>query len=223
VPADVLALFDLDHTLLPHDSDEQWVAFLLDRGLLDRGRYETANRELIDHFNRGEADLVEFTEFYLSTLVPFDAARLAELRRCYIEEFIRPRITERARAMVDRHRDSGDLVAITTAVFDFLAVPIAAEFGLDDVIATVAEFVDGRYTGRISGIANAREGKVERLHGWLAARGRRLADFRAVWAYCDSLNDLPLLSLASHPVAVNADPVLAAHARHRGWPIVQFA
>ena len=221
--ADVLALFDLDHTLLPHDSDEQWVAFLVDRGLLDRARYEIANRELIDRYNRGEADLVEFTEFYLSTLVPFDAAQLAQLRERYIEEIIRPRITERARAMVDRHRDTGDLVVITTAVFDFLAVPIAAEFGLDHVIATVAETIDGRYTGRVSGTANTREGKVERLHRWLEARGRRLADFREVWAYSDSLNDLPLLSQVSHPVAVNADPVLAAHARHHGWPIVQFA
>jgi HAD superfamily hydrolase (TIGR01490 family) len=223
VPADVLALFDLDHTLLPHDSDEQWVTFLIHLGLLDRGQYETANRDFIDRYNRGEADLVEFTEFYLSTLRPFGTARLVDLRRRYIENLVRPRITERARAMVDRHRDSGDLVVITTEVFDFLAEPIAAEFGLDAVIATVAEIVDGRYTGRVSGVANTREGKVERLHGWLAARSRRLADFREVWAYCDSLNDLPLLSQVSHPVAVNADPVLAAHARHRGWPIVQFA
>ena len=223
MPADVLALFDLDHTLLPHDSDEQWVAFLIDRGLLDRARYAIANRELIDRYNRGEADLVEFTEFYLATLVPFSAEQLAELRRRYIEEIIRPRISERARAMVERHIDVGDLVVITTAVFDFLAVPIAAEFGLEDVIATVAEAVDGRYTGRVSGTPNTREGKVERLHLWLEARGRRLADFREVWAYSDSLNDLPLLSQVSHPVAVNADPVLAAHARHHGWPIVQFA
>jgi HAD superfamily hydrolase (TIGR01490 family) len=223
VPANVLALFDLDHTLLPHDSDEQWVAFLVDRGALDRSRYTAANRDLIDRYNRGEADSGEFTEFYLSTLIPFEAERLVQLRRHYIEDIIRPRISERARAMVDRHRDDGDLVVITTAVFDFLALPIAAEFGLDDVIATVAESVDGRFTGRVSGTANTREGKVERLHAWLAARGRRLADFREVWAYSDSLNDLPLLSLVSHPVAVNADPVLAAHARHHGWPIVQFA
>ncbi len=83
MPADVLALFDLDHTLLPHDSDEQWVAFLIDRGLLDRARYAVANRELIDRYNRGEADLVEFTEFYLATLVPFSAGQLAELRQRY--------------------------------------------------------------------------------------------------------------------------------------------
>lgn len=223
MPADVLALFDLDHTLLPHDSDQQWVAFLLDRGLLDRGRYRAANAELIERYNRGEAAGREFTEFYLSSLVEFDPLQLAELRGRFIGEIIRPRISDRAQAMVDRHREAGDVVVITTAVIAFLAQPIGTEFGVADVIATEGEQVDGRYTGRITGVVNAREGKVERLHAWLAARGRRLADFRETWAYCDSLNDLPLLSQVTHPVAVNADPVLAAHARQKGWPIVQFA
>jgi HAD superfamily hydrolase (TIGR01490 family) len=126
------------------------------------------------------------------------------------------------RGLVDRHRTAGDLVVLTTAVMRFLAEPIAAEFGIADVIATDAECIDGRYTGRASGIANLREGKVERLLAWLAARGRRLADFRETYAYCDSLNDLPLLSHVSRPVAVNADSVLAAHARHMGWPVLQI-
>jgi HAD superfamily hydrolase (TIGR01490 family) len=223
VPADVLALFDLDHTLLPHDSDEQWVAYLVEQRALDRTKYRIANGELIDRYNRGEAGAVEFAEFYLSTLVALDMDRLLELRERYIAEIIRPRIGVRARAMVERHLEAGDLVAITTAVFAFIARPIAAEFGVSECIATEAEMVDGRYTGRMTGIANTREGKVERLRDWLGARGQGLADFREVWAYSDSLNDLPLLSLVSHPVAVNADPVLAAHARHHGWPIVQFA
>lgn len=221
--ADTLALFDLDHTLLPHDSDEQWVAFLMEARMLDRNRYRDANRELIERYNRGEAGAGEFTEFYLSTLTGFSPEDLAALRERFIAELIRPRIGERARAMVDLHRESGDIVVITTAVFSFLAHPIAAEFGVADCIATEGEIVDGRYTGRVQGVANTREGKVERLHDWLSQRGRTLADFREVWAYSDSQNDLPLLSLATHPVAVNADPVLAAHARHHGWPIVQFA
>jgi HAD superfamily hydrolase (TIGR01490 family) len=223
VAADVLALFDLDHTLLPHDSDQQWVAFLVDEGLLDGARYRSANEELIERYNRGEAAGREFTEFYLSSLVPFDETQLLDLRNRFVRELIRPRISDRAQAMVDLHRDTGDVVVITTAVIAFLAVAIGAEFGISDVIATEGEQVDGRYTGRITGVANTREGKVERLHAWLAARGQKLADFRETWAYCDSLNDLPLLSQVTHPVAVNADPVLAAHARHKGWPIVQFA
>lgn len=220
--ADVLALFDLDHTLLPHDSDEHWVAFLIDEGVLDRSQYDAANRDLIARFNRGEAGAAEFTEFYLSTLTRLAGPELEQRRERFIASRIRPRIPGAARRLVDRHRTAGDLVVLTTAVMRFLAEPIAAEFGIADVIATDAECIDGRYTGRTSGVANLREGKVDRLLTWLAARGLRLTDFRETYAYCDSLNDLPLLSHVSRPVAVNADPVLAAHARHMGWAVLQI-
>jgi HAD superfamily hydrolase (TIGR01490 family) len=223
VPADVLALFDLDHTLLPHDSDEQWVDFLIAEGELERSRYEQANRALIARYNRGEAGPIEFTEFYLSTLVGRDQARLDALRERYLAQRVRPRIGAKARALVDKHRHAGDVTVVTTAVSTFLARPIAAEFGVTDVIATEPEMAGGRYTGRVAGAPNMREGKIERVHGWLASRGQRLADFREVWCYADSQNDLALLSHVTHPVAVNADPVLAVHARHMGWPIVQIS
>ena len=220
--SDVLAVFDLDHTLVPHDSDEQWVAFLVDEGVLDRGQWDAANRELIARFNRGEAGTIEFTEFYLSTLMRFDDATLSRLRERYLEVKVRPRIVPDARALVERHRSAGDLIIVTTAVIRFLSEPVAAEFGITDVIATEAERFDGHYTGRVAGVPNAREGKFERLLMFLAARGQRLTDFRQIYAYCDSLNDLPLLSQVSNPVAVNADPVLSAHARHMGWPVLQL-
>jgi HAD superfamily hydrolase (TIGR01490 family) len=222
VPADVLALFDMDHTLLPQDSDEQWVDFLIAEGELDRARYQEASHALIARYNRGEAGPIEFTEFYLSTLVEMDVSKRDTLRERYLAARVRPRISDKARALVDKHRDAGDVTVITTAVSTFLARPIAAEFGVTDVIATEPEIVGGRYTGRVVGTPNMREGKVERLHAWLAARGKRLADFREVWAYADSQNDLALLSHVTNPVAVNADAVLAVHARHEGWPIVQI-
>jgi HAD superfamily hydrolase (TIGR01490 family) len=222
VTTDVLVLFDLDHTLLPHDSDEQWVAFLVAEGALDREQWDAANRDLIARYNRGEAGAIEFTEFYLSTLTKFDDATLLRWRERYLEFRIRPQITAAARALVEQHRAAGDLIIVTTTVFRFLSEPIAAEFGITDVIATEAERLDGRYTGRASGIPNTREGKVERLLMWLAARGQRLSDFRRIYGYSDSLNDLPLLSHVTNPVAVNADPVLSAHARHMGWPVMQI-
>ena len=223
MPADVLALFDLDHTLVPRDSDEQWVEFLIEAGRIDAGHYDAANRDLNARFNRGEADTIEFAEFYLSTLTAFDDETLRALRDRFLEQRIRPRILPAARELVERHRGAGDLCVITTAVIRFLSQPIAAEFGIEHVIATEGGRVEGRWTGRVAGATNTREGKVERLHQWLAARGERLGDYREVWAYCDSMNDLPLLSIVTRPVAVNADPVLAAHARHRGWPVANFA
>ena len=223
MPADVLALFDLDHTLMPHDSDEQWVAFLVEQGALDAVRYDTANRDLIARYNRGEAGSIEFTEFYLSTLTTFDQAELLRWREKYLARKIRPRIRQAARALVERHSAAGDRLLVTTAVFRFLADPIAAEFGIHDVIATEAEQIDGRYTGRVAGTPNLREGKYERLIAWLAGRGENLSDFRECWFYGDSLNDLPLFTHVTNPVVVNADPVLAAHARHMGWPELRVA
>jgi len=217
MPHDVLALFDLDHTLLPHDTDEQWVEFLLLRGLLDRATYEAANRDLVARYGRGEAGALEFTEFYLSTLTPHTPEALATLHAEFMADRILPRISEAARALVRQHRDAGHLVVLTTATSRFLTAPIARQLGFEHLIATEPEMRNGRYTGRVAGVPNMRDGKVERLLGWLASRAQRLADFRESWFYSDSQNDLPLLSYVTHPVAVNADPVLAAHARHRGW------
>ena len=223
MPTDVLALFDLDHTLIAHDSDEQWVDFLVEQGALDPVRYDAANRDLIARYNRGEAGALEFTEFYLSTLQGFDEPELLRWRDKYLQRKIRPRITQRARALVERHHAAGDLRVVTTAVFRFLSEPIAGEFGIEHVIATEAERINGRYTGRVTGVPNVREGKYERLVGWLAERGLTLGDFRQSWFYGDSINDLPLFSRVTHPVAVNAEPTLAAHARHMGWSEMRVA
>jgi len=223
MPADVLALFDLDHTLMPLDSDEQWVAFLVEQGALDAVRYDAANRDLIARYNRGEAGSIEFTEFYLSTLTSFDQGELLRWREKYLTRKIRPRIRQSARALIERHSAAGDRLLVTTAVLRFLADAIAAEFGIHDVIATEGEQIDGRFTGRVAGMPNIREGKYERLIAWLASRGERITDFRECWFYGDSLNDLPLFTQVTHPVVVNADPVLAAHARHMGWPELRVA
>ncbi len=215
---DILALFDLDHTLLPHDSDEQWTEFLLEHGKLDRATFDAANRELVARYHRGEAGAIEFTEFYLSTLTTFDADELAALHAQFMHERVLPAIPVAARDLIDKHRRLGHLMVLTTATSRFLTGPVARELGFEHHIATEPEMRDGRYTGRVAGTPNMREGKVERLLDWLARRGMRLSDFRESWFYSDSQNDLPLLSHVTHPVAVNADPVLAAYARHKGWP-----
>ena len=218
MPHAILALFDLDHTLLPHDSDEQWVEFLLERDKLDRTAYEAANRELGERYLRGEAGAIEFTEFHLSTLMPFTSDELDDLHRTFMRERILPSIAPAARNLIAKHRKLGHFMILTTATSRFLSAPIALELGFEHHIATEPEFRQGRYTGRVKGVPNMREGKVERLQGWLAERNMKLSDFRESWFYSDSQNDLPLMSHVTHPVAVNADPVLAAHARHRGWP-----
>ena len=215
---DILALFDLDHTLLPHDSDEQWVEFLLEGGMLDRAAFESANLELGERYRRGEASAIEFTEFYLSTLKPFTTPQLDEFHRTFMRERILPSIAVAARNLIAKHRKLGHFMILTTATSRFLTAPIAKELGFEHHIATEPEMKQGRYTGRVKGVPNMQEGKVDRLLAWLAERNMKLSDFRESWFYSDSQNDLPLLSHVTHPVAVNADPVLAAHARFKGLP-----
>ena len=223
MPADVLTLFDLDNTLVPHDSEQLWVEFLVAEGVLDAGEVMRKSHELTERYNRGEAAAIEFSEFYLGLMEPHDPGMLEALRDRWIAEVVRPRIFPAARKLVERHRSAGDRVVISTAVFRFLAEPQAAEFDVAEVIATEPERSQGRFTGRVAGVANSREGKVERLHAWLGERGERLDQFREVWVYADSINDVPLLSHATHPVAVNADPMLSATARHAGWPVLTIS
>ena len=216
--ATVLALFDLDHTLLRDDSDEQWVAFLVEKGELDGERFGRASDELAARYQRGEAGALEFTEFYLSTLRARTHVDLVSLRESFMEERIRPLVPPATRDLVARHHRLGHLCVLTTGASRFLSEPIAGELGFEHLIATEPEIVEGRYTGRVAGTPNMREGKVDRLHAWLDDRGSTLADFSESWFYSDSQNDLPLLSRVTHPVAVNPDDVLAAHARRNGWP-----
>ena len=219
---DVLAIFDLGHTLLPYDTDEQWTAFLVAAGRLDRVEYDSANHELMARYERGEAGALELTEFYLSTLARFAAEELLDLREDFMRERILPSISQAARDLVAKHRRLGHLLVLTTATSRFVTAPIARELSFDHHIATDAEMRDGRFTGRVMGTPNMREGKVDRLLEWLATLDLKLADFRESWFFSDSQNDLPLLSHVTHPIAVNADDMLAAHARLRGWPQIQI-
>ncbi len=220
---DILALFDLDNTLVPHDTDERWVEYMVESGHLDRRSYEEANQNLRERYKRGEAGALEFTEFYLSTLKPFDPTDLERWHAEFMREHVVPVIRPAARDLVAKHRKLGHLTVLTTATSRWLTAPVAEELGIEHMIATEPELRGGRFTGRVVGIPNMREGKVERLLMWLAERGMKLSDFRESWFYSDSQNDLALLSHVTHPVAVNPDPVLEAHARHKGWPQITIA
>jgi HAD superfamily hydrolase (TIGR01490 family) len=221
LPADVLALFDLDHTLLDGDCDEAWVAFLVDRGVLEAS-FQERNRDIVERYSRGEIGVREFTEFYVSTLALGAMPMLEAWRADYVQSRILPMISAAARELVQEHRASGDLMALTTAANRFITAPIALELGLDNVIATEPELRDGAFTGKVAGTPNMREGKIARLAEWLAERGQTLGRFRRSFFYSDSRNDIPLLRAVTHPVAVNADPTLAEVARDEGWATLRI-
>jgi HAD superfamily hydrolase (TIGR01490 family) len=213
-----LALFDLDNTLIDGDSDIEWSEVLAAHGAMDPARTRAFHLE----YERGTLDIDAFLRFQLEPLAREPLERLLSWRRKYLVERIQPLILPAARRLVDEHVRAGHEVAMITATLRFLVDPIAEEFSIHHVIASEPEVVDGRFTGRLAGIPCFREGKIERVRQWLASRGADMSDVRESWFYSDSHNDLPLLSCVTHPVCVNADRILAAHAGRAGWPQLEL-
>ncbi len=213
-----LALFDLDHTLLDGDSDVLWCSFLIEQGLLDRGTFSARNAEVERGYRDGSIGAAEFCGFFVGTLAGRTPAEWAPLRRRFIDEVVDPRIPAAATALVERHRQAGDLLVLTTATNRFLTELTAQRLQIAHLIATECEVdVEGRFTGRTAGVLNMREGKVERLRAWLAEQALREAEVDTT-AYSDSMNDLPLLRFATRAVVVNAGEALTAIAAQHGWP-----
>jgi HAD superfamily hydrolase (TIGR01490 family) len=217
-----LALFDLDNTLLAGDSDYAWAQFLIEQGVLDRGRYEARNDEFFRQYKSGTLDIHEFLAFQLAPLAAHPRAQLDRWHAEFMAQKIRPMIGAPARDLVERHRAAGSLCAIVTATNSFVTGPIAREFGVPHLVATEPEERAGRFTGGVAGVPCFQAGKVARVEDWLGREGRTFESFAASWFYSDSANDLPLLERVSHPVAVDPDDRLRAVAAARGWKILEI-
>jgi HAD superfamily hydrolase (TIGR01490 family) len=216
-----LALFDLDNTLLAGDSDFEWAQFLIGQGVLDREIYEARNQNFFEQYKNGTLDIHEFLDFQLKPLSRHPRSVLDQWHREFMQRKIVPMIRPAALALVRSH--AHDLCAIITATNSFVTAPIVREFGVEHLIATEPAHVGGEFTGRVTGTPCFREGKLQRLESWLAVRGVALSSFGQSWFYSDSMNDLPLLSRVTHPVAVDPDDRLLAHAREHGWKILSLA
>ncbi|OIQ86799.1 haloacid dehalogenase-like hydrolase [mine drainage metagenome] len=219
-----LVLFDLDNTLLSGDSDFEWAQFLIDKGVLDREVQEAKNQEFYEHYRAGTLDIHAFLDFQLMPLSRHERHELDRWHGEFMAARIRPMIGPAAQALVARHLGEGALTAIVTATNSFVTGPIAREFGIPHLIATVAaqEAASGRFSGRPRGLPSFREGKVERVEAWLEALGLCWGSFGRSLFYSDSLNDLPLLNRVSHPVAVDPDATLKNHAEQHRWPIISL-
>ena len=218
-----LALFDLDGTLLPNDSDHAFAEFMVKIGWVDSTAWRERNDVFYQQYQAGTLNLAEYLDFATSAwrVRPPEEAEAARQR--FMREVIEPELHESARALVDGHLQAGDLVAVVTATNEFVTRPIATAFGVDHLLAVELERDDnGRVTGRAHGVPTFREGKVVRVEAWLQALGHQWGDFDDVLFYSDSTNDLPLLEWATEPVATNPSPALEAIARERGWRILRL-
>ncbi len=217
-----LVLFDLDNTLIAGDSDFEWAQFLIGKGILDRDLYEAKNLEFYEQYKAGTLDIDVFLDFQLQPLSRFPRRQLDLWQREFLARHILPLVGDKARALVGGHLARGALCAIVTATNSFVTGPIIREFGIAHLIATIPAQENGRFTGKVRGLPSFREGKVVRVETWLEAMGLWWSSFERSWFYSDSLNDLPLLSRVSNPVAVDPDPTLRAHAEGAGWPVLSL-
>ena len=218
-----LCLFDLDDTLLPIDSDHAWGEFLIRLGWVDEAAFRAGNDAFYAQYKAGQLDIHAYIDFATAPLKIRDAATLAEAHARFMRDVIAPQVRPAALDLVRSHLDRGDLVGLVTATNEFITAPIAAAFGIENLIAVRLERSSGgTITGAIAGTPSYREGKVARVEEWLGGLGRNWKDFDAITVYSDSINDLPLLERAHHPVATNPTPALEALARERHWRILRL-
>jgi HAD superfamily hydrolase (TIGR01490 family) len=216
-----LALFDLDGTLLSGDSEALWCSFLIDEGLLDPS-FGWRSEEVSRHYVAGTVNPKEFCEFYASTVSGREASDLQPVRERFLCEIIRPRIPDDSRTLLQRHREAGHTLLLTTATNRVVSELTAADLGVDHYLCTELEQADGRFTGRIAGPLNMRGGKVERLRRWLAETGQPESLLKEAHFYTDSINDLALLSVVRQPTVVDPDARLESAALRKGWNILRL-
>jgi HAD superfamily hydrolase (TIGR01490 family) len=217
-----LALFDLDHTLLPIDSDYAWGVFTQDIGWTDPHVFKARNDEFYEHYKAGTLDIHDYVRFATEAVRLRGAGEAAAAHARFMDSVIRPAITPEAVSLLQAHEAQGDQVVIVTATNEFVTRPIADAFGVRELIAVRLERgADGWITGGIDGVPSAREGKVQRVADWLAERGWAWEQVETTF-YSDSINDISLLEKVDHPVATNPDKALRAIAAERGWRILDL-
>jgi HAD superfamily hydrolase (TIGR01490 family) len=214
-----LAIFDLDNTLIADDSDYLWGQFLVDQGIVDRSYYEQANARFYEDYKKGVLNIEDFLRFSLKPLADNAPDDLYRWRDQFITTVIKPVVLNSARQLVENHRSRGDTLMVITATNRFVTEPIVKLFGIDILLATTPEFISGKFTGGFIGQPCFQAGKVDYLEAWLAESSETLLES---WFYSDSHNDLPLLQQVSHPVAVDPDEKLLAHARSKSWPVISL-
>lgn len=217
-----IALFDLDYTLIPIDSDYEWGEFTIALGWCDATQFKRRNAEFFAQYRAGTLDVHDYVRFATQAMREQGAIKSLAAQARFMEEVVQKAITGQARALLEKHRTEGDELVIVTATNEFVTRPIAEAFGVQELIAVELERdAQGWLMGEIKGTPSFREGKVTRVEQWLAARSLGWDEVETTF-YTDSMNDLALLEKATHPVATNADERLRALATARGWRILDL-
>ena len=221
-----LALFDLDHTLIPFDSDYSWGEFTLGLGWNDAEDFKRQNDDFYAQYKAGTLDIHAYCRFATAAVCREGAEKSRAAHAQYMQQVVLPGIRPQALELVQKHQAAGDTVVIITATNEFVTRPIASAFGVSELLAIELECDEsvggsGWYTGAIHGVPSFREGKVTRMEQWLAERGLSWGQVHTTF-YSDSINDVPLLEKADVAVATNPDERLRALATERQWRILDL-
>ena len=214
-----LAIFDLDNTLIAGDSDHSWGEFLVSEQRVDAQQFKKTNDQFYADYVAGSLDIFAYLEFSLQPLTKMSISELAQLHEEFMRQIISPMHLPKAQTLLQKHRDAGDRLLIITSTNRFIVEPICHSLGVSELLATDAEIVDGRYTGKVAGTPTYKEGKVIRLNAWLQEHNETL---EGSWFYSDSINDLPLLLEVEHPVAVDPCRALRETAETKEWDIISL-
>ena len=216
-----LAIFDLDNTLLAGDSDHRWGEFLCEIGLVEAEDYGLKNDQFYADYQAGELDMAAYLDFVLAPLAGKTRDEVRALQRRFVAECVEPMLLYKAFELLNTHRIAGDTLLMMTATHEVVAESVAARLGFEHWLGSAVGITDNRYTGKSEGVPCFQEGKVAHLAGW-RERHLGIPDPIDTWFYSDSHNDLPLLNSVGHPVAVDPDTTLIAHAEAQGWPVISL-
>ena len=214
-----LAIFDLDETLIAADSDHEWGQFAVDRGLVDGQVHKKRNDDFYAQYKAGRLDIDEYLKFSCSMLTQYTIEELESFRSEFIMERVEPLLLPKAEALINEHRQKNDDLLIITSTIEFVTRPIVDRLGIETLIAPIPEIKNNRYTGNIVGTPSFGSGKVIRLNQWLSETEHTMTGSHF---YSDSHNDLPLLRLVDHPVAVDPDDILRQEAKEKAWRIISL-
>ena len=221
-----LALFDLDHTLIPFDSDYSWGEFTIGLGWNEAVEFKRQNDAFYAQYKAGTLDIHAYCRFATSAVCRLGEEQSRAAHAQYMQQVVLPGIRANALELVQAHQAAGDTVVIITATNEFVTRPIAAAFGVTELLAIELERDSapggsGWYTGAIRGVPSFREGKVTRMEQWMRERGLDWSDVHTTF-YSDSINDVPLLEKADVAVATNPDERLRLLAAERQWRILDL-
>lgn len=216
-----LAIFDLDNTLLAGDSDHRWGEFLCEKGLAEAADFRARNDQFYADYQAGTLDMRAYLDFVLAPLAGKTRAEVRALQRQFIADCVEPMLLDKAFDLLNEHRVAGDTLLMMTATHAVVAEPVAARLGFQYWLGSGVALSADRYTGRAEGTPCFQEGKVTHLAQWRSAHPEA-APPEHTWFYSDSHNDLPLLMSVGHPVAVDPDPTLRAHAESAGWAVMSL-